>query len=232
MRRYICSLMKANMSEIAKYIEQTILKPDVTSADVRRVCEEAKRHGFAGVCIPPYFVREARRLLDDLNPRARVVTVVGFPMGYSAIAAKSEEIKRAAEDGADEIDAVVNIAAIKSGQWNHVGNDIEALALATNMKGRSLKLILECGLLTEAEIARVCELAENSRVPWLKTGTGFHGCPATPEMVRKLRSLAPEKIKIKAAGGIRTLADMQALLEAGADRIGTSAGVEIVAAFK
>lgn len=220
------------MSEIAKIIEQTLLKPDTSMADVRRLCEEAKKYGFAGICIPPLFVREARRLLDDLSPKTRVVTVVGFPMGYSAIAAKSEEIKRATEDGADEIDAVVNIAAIKSGQWNHVGNDIEALALATNMRGRTLKLILECGLLSREELIKTCELASASRVAWLKTGTGFHGHPATPEMVRALRALAPSNIKIKAAGGIRSLADVQALLEAGADRVGTSAGVEIVGAMK
>ncbi len=220
------------MSEIANFIEQTILKPDTSLADVRRVCEEAKRYQFAGICIPPLYVREARRMLDDISPKAKVVTVIGFPMGYSAIAAKSEEIKRATEDGADEIDAVINIAAIKSGNWNHVGNDIEAMALATNMRGKTLKLILECGLLMPEDISRLCELAASSRVAWLKTGTGFHGHPATPEMVRQLRTMAPANIKIKAAGGIRTLAEAQALIHAGADRIGTSVGVEIVAASK
>ncbi len=220
------------MSEFPKFIEQTILKPDTSLAEVRRVCEEAQKHGFAGVCIPPYFVREARRILDEISPKTRVVTIVGFPMGYSAIAAKSEEIKRATEDGADEIDACINIAAIKSAQWNHVGNDIEALALATNMRGRTLKIILECGLLSSEEIRRVCELAEASRVAWLNTGTGFHGHPVAPDMVRTLRAIAPATIKIKAAGGIRTLADAEALLEAGADRIGTSAGVEIVGTSK
>lgn len=220
------------MSAIAKYIDHTLLKPDTHLADVRRMCEEAKRYGFAGVCIPPLFVRETRRLLDELNVRSRVVTVVGFPMGYSAIAAKSEEVKRATEDGADEIDAVINIAAVKSAQWNHVANDIEALALATNMRGRTLKLILECGLLAPEEIARVCELAETSRVTWLKTGTGFHQHPATPEMVAQLRKLAPAHIKIKAAGGIRTVEAAQALIDAGAERIGTSVGVEMVGSLK
>jgi deoxyribose-phosphate aldolase len=213
---------------IASYIEQTILRPETTAADVRKVCEEAQKHAFAGVCIPPLYVRDARRLLDDIYPKGRVVTVVGFPMGYPAIAAKSEEIKRATDEGADEIDAVVNISAIKSGLWNHVANDIEAVALATNMRGKSLKLILECGLLSADEIARCCELAAKSRVAWLKTGTGFHGHPATPEMVKTLRAMAPANIKIKAAGGIRSLEQAQALVAAGAERIGTSAGVEIV----
>jgi deoxyribose-phosphate aldolase len=220
------------MSEIASYIEQTILKPDTSMADVRRICEEAQKHKFGGICIPPLFVRDARRIMDELNPKTRIVTVVGFPMGYSAIAAKSEEIKRAAEDGADDIDAVINIAAVKSGLWNHVSNDIEALALATNMRGKTLKLILECGLLTQDEMSRICEFAANARVGWLKTGTGFHGHPATPEMMRTLRALAPSNLKIKASGGIKTLIEAQALIDAGADRIGTSAGVEIVTSKK
>lgn len=213
---------------IASYIEQTALRPETTAADVRKICEQAQKYAFAGVCIPPLYVREARRLLDDIFPKARVVTVVGFPMGYSAIAAKNEEIKRATDEGADEIDAVVNIAAIKNGMWNHVANDIEAAALATNMRGKTLKLILECGLLNPDELARCCDLAVKSRVAWLKTGTGFHGHPATPEMVRLLRDMAPAHIKIKAAGGIRSLEQAQALVAAGAARIGTSAGVEIV----
>lgn len=220
------------MSEIAKHIEQTILKPDTRQEDIKQLCEQSKIYGFGGICIPPLFVREARRMLDDLSPRTRVVTVVGFPMGYSAIAAKSEEIKRATEDGADEIDAVINISAVKSGNWNHVANDIEAMSLATNMRGKTLKLILECGLLNADEIQRLADLAAASRITWLKTGTGFHGHPATPEMVRALRKMAPDFMKIKAAGGIRTLADAQALLDAGADRIGTSAGVEMATASK
>lgn len=215
------------MSDLAKFIEHTILKPDTALDDVRRVCEEAQKHGFAGVCIPPFFVRDAKRILGE-NSRVRVVTVVGFPMGYSAIPAKSEEIKRALEEGADDIDAVVNLAAVKSGNWNHVKRDIDGVALATHMKGRTLKLILECGLLTKDEIEKICELAAEARVAWLKTGTGFHGHPATPDMVRQLRNVAPNGMKIKAAGGIRTAKDAQALIEVGADRIGTSASIEII----
>ncbi len=219
------------MIELAKAIEHTVLRPDTTLADVRQVCQEAQQHGFAGVCIPPLFVRDARRLLGD-DSKIRVVTVVSFPMGYTAIAAKSEEIKRAIDDGADDVDAVINIAAVKSGNWNHVEHDIDSVARATHMRGRKLKLILECGLLTEPEIRRLCELAQESRVTWLKTGTGFHGHPATPEMVRQLRSLAPPSIKIKASGGIKTLAVAKALLEAGADRLGTSASVDLIKSVK
>ncbi|MBV6439673.1 MAG: deoxyribose-phosphate aldolase [Haliscomenobacteraceae bacterium CHB4] len=219
------------MSELAQFIEHTILKPDTTLTDVRRVCEEAKKYGFAGVCIPPLYVREARRILGD-GTRIRVATVVGFPMGYSAIPAKSEEIKRALEEGADDIDAVINISAVKSDNWNHVKHDIEGVALATHMRGRTLKLILECGLLTDDEIKKICELAAEARVAWLKTGTGFHGFPATPEMVRHLRRAASNGIKIKAAGGIRTTEIAKALIEAGADRLGTSASLDIIGMAK
>ena len=215
------------MAELAKLIEHTTLKPDTTSADVRRLCEEARQYGFAGVCIPPLFVREARRALGDDSP-VRVVTVVGFPMGYSAIPAKSEEIKRAIDEGADDIDAVINIAAVKSDNWSHVERDIEAVARATHMRGRELKLILECGLLNEAEIARLCRIADGVKAEWLKTGTGFHGHPATAEMVRLLRALAPDGIKIKAAGGIRDTEGAEKLLAAGADRIGSSASLDII----
>lgn len=216
------------MLDIAKSIEHTLLRPDTRLDDVKILCEEAQKYGFAGVCVPPLYVRDCKRILEDASPKIQVVTVVGFPMGYAAIAAKSEEIKRATDEDADEIDAVVNIAAIKSGQWNHVANDIEALAMATNMRGKSLKLIVECGLLTPEELAKVCGLAAVSRVAWLKTGTGFHGHSATPDMVRTLRALAPDSIKIKAAGGIRTRAEALALLEAGAERLGCSASVAIV----
>lgn len=217
------------MSELAKFIEHTILKPDTTTGDVRRLCEEAKKHGFAAVCIPPFFVREAKRCLGE-DARVKVTTVVGFPMGYSALPAKSEEIRRALEEGADDIDAVVNIAAIKSDNWNHARHDIEGVALATHMRGRTLKLILECGLLSAEEIAKICDIAADARITWLKTGTGFHNMPATPEMVRALRAAAKESMKIKAAGGIRTAAQAKALIDAGADRIGTSASLDIIAA--
>lgn len=215
------------MSELAKFLEHTILKPDTTLLDITRVCEEALRYGFGAVCIPPTFAKDARRILGERN-KVRLATVVGFPMGYSTIAAKSEEIKRAIDDGAEDIDAVVNISAIKSGLWNNVSRDIDGLALATQTRGGTLKLILECGMLTSEEMKKVCEFAAAVGVPWLKTGTGFHGFDATPEMVRTLRAIAGANVKIKAAGGIRTAAIASSLLEAGADRLGTSASIAIV----
>lgn len=215
------------MSDLSQFIEHTLLKPDSSLQDIRKVCEEAVANGFAGVCIPPFFVRDAKRLLGDENP-VRIATVVGFPMGYTAIAAKSEEIKRAVDEGADEIDAVLNIAAVKSQNWNHVQHDIEGIARATRLRGRISKLILECGLLTEAEIRRVSELAREAGINYLKTSTGFHGHPATADMVRLLKSLCGTDMKVKASGGIRTKADAEAMLAAGADRLGTSSGLVLV----
>ncbi len=215
------------MSLLPSVIEHTLLKPDSSLQDIRRICEEATQFGFVGVCIPPFFVRDAKRMLGESSP-IRVATVVGFPMGYTAIAAKSEEIKRAVDEGADEIDAVLNIAAVKSQNWNHVQHDIEGIARATQIRGRVSKLILECGLLTEEEIQRVAGLARDAGIHYLKTSTGFHGHPTTEAMVRMLKTLAGNTMKVKASGGIRTRTDAELMLRAGADRLGTSSGVAIV----
>ena len=122
------------MNELAKHLEHTLLKPDCTLTEVRRLCEEAIQYQVAAVCVPPLFVRDARRMFPEIS-KIRVATVVGFPMGYNAIAAKSEEIKRALDEGADDIDAMVNLAAVKSGNWNHVHHDIDSIARATHMRG-------------------------------------------------------------------------------------------------
>lgn len=209
------------MEQIQQYLEHTILRADTSLNDVRKLCEVALEHQFAGVCVPPLFVREAKRIVGE-ESKTKVVTVIGFPMGYSALAAKTEEIKRAIDEGTDEIDGVLNIAAVKSNNWNHVENDIEGMALATNMRGKSMKLILEMGLLTEEEIIKVAGLALNSRVKYLKTGTGMHGFDATPAMVAFLKKIADPSLKIKASGGIKTHAQAVALIQAGADRIGSS----------
>jgi deoxyribose-phosphate aldolase len=215
------------VENIEQYLEYTLLKPNTTITDVRNLCEIAIEKGMGGVCIPPLFVREAKRMVGEYS-KTKVVTVVGFPMGYSALAAKTEEIKRAVDEGADEIDGMLNLAALKSNNWNHVENDIEGMALATNMRGRSMKLILEMGMLSEEDIKRISEFALKSRVKFLKTGTGYHGFDATPEMVKLLKKVADPSFKIKASGGIRTKAQAIALIQAGADRIGTSAALDLL----
>ena len=211
--------------DIHKAIEHTILKPDCTLDDIRRLCDEAVQYNFYGVCVPPYFVKEAARLL---NEQAKVVTVVGFPMGYSNVPAKVEEVKRALDEEADEIDAVVNICAIKSNNWNYIKNEVDSVARAVSMRGKVLKLIIETGLLTKAEMKQVIKIAEDNDVQFIKTSTGFNGDGATVEIVKFLRENLNPKVKIKASGGIKSFEMAEKLIHAGADRIGTSNGVQIV----
>lgn len=209
---------------INKLIEHTLLKPDSTLDDIRRLCEEAIQYQFYGVCVPPYFVREATRFL---NEQAKVVTVVGFPMGYSTIPAKVEEIKRAFDEGGDEVDAVINIASVKSGNWSYVKNELDSMTRAVSIKGKVMKLIIETGLLTKNEIKQVLEIAQANDIHFIKTSTGINGEGATPEIVKFLREHLPPKIKIKASGGIKTIERVENLIAAGADRIGTSNSIQI-----
>lgn len=212
--------------DIARTIDHTLLKPETTSENVNVLCKEAVERAFAAVCIPPYFVSEAASLLEE-SP-VKVATVIGFPMGYSAVSAKVEEIKKAINDGADELDVVINLCALKSLNWNFLKNEIESLTTACHMKGKIIKLIIETGILTEDEIRRVCEISVAAEVDYIKTSTGINGPGASVEVVALLRQILPKNIKIKASGGIRDKAFALRLLEAGASRIGTSAGVQLV----
>ena len=209
---------------INKTIEHTILRPDCAIDAIRQLCDEALQHNFHGVCIPPYFVRDAVRFL---NEQAKVVTVIGFPMGYATIPAKVEEIKKALDEGADEVDAVVNICAIKSDNWNYIKNELDSLMRSVSMKGKVLKLIVETGLLTRAELAQLLPIAEANDVHFIKTSTGINGRGATVDDVKFIRAHLNPKIKIKASGGIKTLEQAEKLINAGADRIGTSEAIQM-----
>ena len=210
---------------LANLIDHTLLKPDSSLTDIEKLCHEAIQHKFAAVCIPPYFVREAKDLLADT--KVKVATVIGFPMGYAATPSKVEEIKRALDEGADELDVVANVSAIKSNNWNYVKNDIDSATRAVHLKGKAIKLIIETTLLSEEEIRKVCEICKDSGVNFVKTSTGYQG-GATVEAVALLRSILPKSIKIKASGGIRTREQVEQMVAAGADRIGTSSGIAIV----
>jgi deoxyribose-phosphate aldolase len=210
---------------LSGYIDHTLLRPDCTTEDIEQLCKEARQHEFAAVCVPPFHVKRAANLCED-SPVA-VATVIGFPMGYASTPSKIEEIKRAIDEGATEIDAVINICAVKSGNWNHVANDIDSMTTATHLKGKQIKIILETALLTTAEIERVVGICLDKEVEYLKTSTGFNGGGATLEVVELLRNLAGGKAKIKASGGIRSRWDAEQFIKAGADRIGTSSGVAI-----
>ncbi len=205
---------------ISPYIDFTLLKADATPDDIRKLCELAAKYQFASVCVPPFYVKQAAEQLADT--KVKIATVVGFPMGYAATPAKVEEIKKALDDGADEVDAVINLCAVKSGNWNYVRNDMDSMTTAVHLKGKVIKIIIETGLLSEAEIKKLCELALDINPNFVKTSTGFNGEGATAQGVQLLYKLLAGKIRIKASGGIRTPEDAARLIEAGAARIGTS----------
>lgn len=206
-------------------IDHTLLSPQTTTADVKRLCGEAITHGFRSVCIPPYFVSRATQELQGTG--VRVTTVVGFPYGYSETFVKVAEARRYIDEGADELDAVINISAVKSGDWPYVKNEIEQIATAVRLKGKVCKLILEVSILTTAELDRLIEICNTVHPDFVKTSSGTQG-GATIDQVRYLRANLRPEIKIKASGGIRSVSDARAMIEAGADRIGTSAGLSLI----
>ncbi len=217
---------RMNKKSIASNIDHTLLTPNATVEEIHQLCQEAIVHGFAAVCIPPYFVKEAVKLLE--NHRIKVATVIGFPMGYSATPAKVEEVKRAIDEGVDEIDVVINLCAVKQGNWNYVRNDIDSMTRAAHLRGRIIKVIFEMELLNDEEIAKLCVICNETDVNFVKTSTGLNGGAATVEMVQQLKSLTKNDIRIKASAGIRTYEDAQQLIDAGASRLGTSAGTKII----
>lgn len=212
--------------DIASVLDHSLLKADCTLTDIQKLCDEAVTHKFYSVCVPPYFVSGAVARLRD-NP-VKVATVIGFPMGYTTTQAKVEEIKRAINDGADELDVVVNIGAVKSSHWNYVKNDVESMTRITHLRNKLIKIIFETGLLEMQEIQQLCKICNEMEVDFVKTSTGFNGAGATPAIVQFLREELAKPIKIKASGGIRTLGDADQLIAAGANRLGTSAGVKIL----
>ncbi len=207
-------------------IEHTLLKPDIAVAQIEKLCNEAMEYGFGAICIPPYFLDDARELLADT--KINVATVVGFPFGYNSIMSKFEEAEDAIARGADHLDIVLNIAAIKNGDYDIVGNEMEMFTKLVHSEGKIIKCIAETGLLNEIELDLVCKLANDYGIDFLKTSTGILAPGADLKTVQLLRKLLNKKIKIKASGGIRTREQAIAFLAAGADRIGTSSGVAIM----
>lgn len=216
-------------SEFARYLDHTILKPDSTRRDARRLCEEAREQGFAAACLLPSWVADAADILEGSG--VAVCTVVGFPHGSAPAQAKAAETATAVADGATEIDTVINISALKSGSDLLVMDDIQAVVDAAGMGGAIVKVILECALLTDDEKRRAAQMSVEAGAAFVKTSTGFAAHGATVEDVRLLRAVVGPEIGVKAAGGIRTIEDARALIDAGASRLGTSAGVALVEAF-
>ncbi len=223
----------------AAVIDHTILAPEATIDDVKRMCEEAVAFGFCAVCVNPRFVRDAARAIAALVTggsdahRPVVVTVAGFPLGANAVEIKEEEAARAMDDGAGEIDMVLSVGALRAGDRKAVRSEIEAVAHVVHQRPNALlKVILETTALTDEQIILGCRCSAEGEADFVKTSTGFHPSGgATVEHVRLLHRHA-SPIRVKASGGIRTPEAVAAMLEAGASRIGTSSGVAIVEALR
>jgi deoxyribose-phosphate aldolase len=207
-------------------VEHTLLAADARAEQIDALCTQAAAHGFGGVCINPIFVARCRA---RLSAPARLVTVVGFPLGAIPSRCKALETALAVSEGADEVDMVMRIGAALDGDWAAVEEDIGAVVLAA--QGRAVKVILETGWLGPAEKIRACHAAASAGAAFVKTSTGYGPSGATVEDVRLLRGAIGDRLGLKASGGIRTAAQALALLGAGADRLGTSAGPQIAAEF-
>jgi deoxyribose-phosphate aldolase len=195
-------------------------------SDIKKLCEEAIEHGFFGVCVPPYFVKHASILLKDSS--VKIVTVAGFPLGYNTTPAKVEEARKAMDEGAHEIDMVMNIAALKNNDLNFVQNDIQSVATLVQLKGCKLKVIIETALLSNDEKVKACEICAKVGVDFVKTSTGFASSGAKLKDIELMRKNLPANIKIKASGGIKTKEQAKDLVKAGADRLGTSSGPDLI----
>lgn len=211
--------------ELAKYIDHTQLKADTTEEVISKLVAEAKEYEFASVCVNPTWVAKSYEGLKDTP--VKVCTVIGFPLGASASAVKAFETKQAIQDGATEVDMVINIGELKAGNDKFVQEDIQAVVEAASDKAIT-KVIIETALLTDEEKVRACELAKAAGADFVKTSTGFSTGGATIEDVQLMRKTVGENIGVKASGGIRDKETMQAMIKAGANRIGASAGVSIV----
>jgi deoxyribose-phosphate aldolase len=212
--------------KLAPYIDHTILKQTTTLAEIGQLCQEAVQHGFAAVCVPPPFVKRVKVILAPSD--VKVATVVGFPFGYSATEAKVAETILAMVDGADEIDVVINLIALRMNDWEYLAREIKLLSEIVHNKSKLLKVIIESGELTEAEIIQCCDTFGPLNIDYMKTSTGFAGMGASVNNVQLMRRHLPSHVKIKASGGIRTYEFAKALVDAGADRLGCSASVAIV----
>lgn len=215
------------MKPLNEYIEHTLLKQDATKEQFLQLFKEAKEHKFLGVCVNPAYVKLAKENLEGSG--VKIVTVVGFPLGASDSNVTAFEAKTAIEQGADEIDMVMNVSAMKNKDYDYIVNDVKIVKAACG--SHNLKVILETDLLTKEEIAKACELCVEAKADLVKTSTGFvkGGVGAKPEDVKIMHDIvAPHGMEVKASGGVRSKEDAMAVIEAGATRIGTSSGIKIV----
>ncbi|WP_419795883.1 deoxyribose-phosphate aldolase [Staphylococcus equorum] len=208
----------------AKYIDHTLLKPESTRAQIDKIIEEAREFNFKSVCLNPTHVKYAAEKLKDTE--VLVCTVIGFPLGASTTETKMFEVEDAVKNGASELDMVINVGALKDGRYEDVQKDIESVVGAAN--GKTVKVIIETCLLTDEEIVKASELSKAAGANFVKTSTGFAGGGATLEDVKLMKDTVGDDLEVKASGGVRNLEDFNKMLEAGATRIGASAGVQII----
>ena len=220
------NINNAMEGKLNRYIDHTILKPTTTLAEVEKVCAEAKAYQFAAVCIPPLFVKKAKEFVDGSG--VKIATVIGFPFGYSAIEAKVAEIVLAMVDGADELDMVINISAIKNNDWSFIANEINIIMPVIKSKNKVIKVIIESGILTDDEIIKCCDIYGMAGVDYVKTSTGYAEKGASVHAVKLIRAHLADSVKIKASGGIKTYTFAKELIDAGATRLGCSSSVQIV----
>ena len=205
------------IKEILEKCDHTLLRVDCTGEEIKKLCDQAIKYNCASACIPPCHVAGARRYVGD---RLKLCTVIGFPNGYMTTAVKAFEAADAIKNGADEIDMVINLSMVKDGCWVDVANDIRAVREAT--RGKILKVIIETCLLTEEEKVHMCKIVSDCGADFIKTSTGFSKGGATREDVALMRANCPERVKVKAAGGISSLQDAEDFINLGAERLGTS----------
>lgn len=213
---------------IASYIDHTILKPTTGIKDIEQLCSEAVAFGFAAVCIPPPFIKRVSTILAPTE--IKTATVIGFPFGYSATEAKIAETILAIVDGADELDMVINLVALRMNDWDFLAKEVRLVTEVVHNKGKIIKLIVESGILTDEEIIQCCRVFGPLGIDFMKTSTGYAEKGASTEAVLLMRRHLPPGVKIKASGGIKTYVFAKQLVEAGADRLGCSASVAIVKA--
>jgi deoxyribose-phosphate aldolase len=211
---------------IASLIDHSLLSPAVTIADIKNLCHEATVYGFRAICVPPLYVKKAKEELKD--SAVKLATVTGFPFGYSAIEAKLAEAVLAIVDGADEIEMVITIAALKNADWQYLAREINTIMPVVKSKGRIMKLILETGLLNDREIITCCDIYGAAGVDILKTSTGFADKGVTVETVKILRKHLADAVKINAGGSNLTYGSVKQLLDAGADYISPGNSIQIV----
>ena len=213
---------------LASLIDHTALKPNTVQANIEQLCREAILYHFAAVCVPPTYAKQAIRLLDDTP--IKVATVLGFPLGYQPLSIKIAEAKWQCSVGVDEVDMVINIGWVKDGRWQKTAGEITAITHCVQARQKIIKVIFETALLTNNEIIQLCEICDAAGVDFVKTSTGFSGGGATPEVVSLMRNNLSDDVQIKASGGIRTAEQANAMVAAGATRLGCSNSIDIVTA--